>query len=41
MPPLLGVTPDEVAALPDALRASHAALAPLFRRAAPRHWALK
>ena len=40
-PPLLGVAPDEVAALHDELRAYHAEFAPLFRRAEQRHWALK
>ena len=40
-PPLLGVTPDEVAALHDELRAYHREFAPLFRREEQRHWALK
>ena len=40
-PPLLGVTPDEVAALHDALLADHAEFAPLFRRAEQRRWALQ
>lgn len=40
-PPLLGVTPDEVAALHEELRAYHAEFAPLFRRAEQRQWALK
>ena len=40
-PPLLGVTPDEVAALHDELLAYHAEFAALFRRAEQRYWALK
>ena len=40
-PPLLGVTPGEVAALHGELLAYHAAFAPHFRRAEQRHWALK
>ena len=40
-PPLVGLAPDEVAALHDALVAYHAAFAPLFQRAEQRHWALK
>src|SRR5438270_8236683 len=40
-PPLVGVTPEEVAALHDELVAYHAAFAPLFQRAEQRHWALK
>jgi SRSO17 transposase len=40
-PPLLGVTPDEVAALHAELRAYHREFAPLFRREEQRHWALK
>src|SRR5919199_1091463 len=40
-PPLLGVTPDEVAALHDELLAYHREFAPLFRRAEQRPWALK
>ena len=40
-PALLGVTPEEVAALHAELRADHAEFAPLFRRAEQRHWALK
>ena len=39
-PPLLGLTPDEVAALHDELLAHHREFAPLFRRAEQRHWAL-
>ncbi len=39
--PLVGLAPDEVAALHDALVAYHAAFAPLFQRAEQRHWALK
>jgi len=40
-PPLLGVVPEEVAALHDELRAYPAAFASHFRRAEQRHWALK
>lgn len=40
-PPLVGLTPEEVAALHDELVAYHAAFAPLFQRAEQRHWALK
>src|SRR5215213_10117193 len=40
-PPLVGLAPDEVAALHAELVAYHAAFAPLFQRAEQRHWALK
>jgi SRSO17 transposase len=40
-PPLVGLTPDEVAGLHEALVAYHREFAPLFRRAEQRHWALK
>src|SRR3954447_16547224 len=40
-PPLVGLTPEEVAALHDELLAYHRAFAPLFQRAEQRHWALK
>src|SRR5437868_4079418 len=40
-PPLVGVTPAEVAALHDELEAYHREFAPLFQRAEQRHWALK
>jgi SRSO17 transposase len=40
-PPLVGVTPEEVAALHDELLAYHREFAPLFQRAEQRHWALK
>ena len=40
-PPLVGLTPAEVAALHDELLAYHGEFAPLFRRAEQRHWALK
>ena len=40
-PPLLGVTPEDVAAVHDELLAYHAAFAAHFRRAEQRHWALK
>ncbi len=40
-PPLIGLTPDEVAALHDDLLAYHREFAPLFHRQEQRHWALK
>jgi SRSO17 transposase len=40
-PPLVGLTPDEVAGLHDALVAYHREFAPLFRREEQRCWALK
>src|SRR5215218_1544128 len=40
-PPLVELTPDEVAALHAELVAYHAAFAPLFQRAEQRRWALK
>jgi SRSO17 transposase len=40
-PPLLGLTPEEVAGLHDELLAFHREFAPLFRREEQRHWALK
>ncbi len=40
-PPLIGLTPAEVAGLHDELQAYHRAFAPLLRRAEQRHWALK
>jgi SRSO17 transposase len=40
-PPLVGLTPEEVAALHDELLAYHREFAPLFQRAEQRHWALK
>ena len=40
-PPLVGLTPQEVAGLHDELVAYHRAFAPLFARAEQRHWALK
>jgi SRSO17 transposase len=40
-PPLVGMAPEEVAALHDELLAYHAEFAPLFRRAEQRRWALK
>ena len=40
-PPLVGLTPAEVAGLHDELVAYHRAFAPLFARAEQRHWALK
>lgn len=40
-PPLVGLTPDEIAALHDELVTYHATFAPLFRREEQRHWALR
>ena len=40
-PPLVGLTPDEVAGLHEALVAYHREFALLFKRAEQRHWALK
>ncbi|HEX2032786.1 MAG TPA: hypothetical protein VHS99_01255, partial [Chloroflexota bacterium] len=40
-PPLVGLTPGEVAGLHDELVAYHQEFASLFRRAEQRHWALK
>ena len=40
-PPLVGLSPAEVAALHDELLAYHRAFAPLFQRAEQRHWARK
>src|SRR4051794_12593633 len=40
-PPLVGLTPGEIAGLHGELVAYHAAFAPLFQRAEQRHWALK
>lgn len=40
-PPLVGLTPEEVAGLHDELLAYHREFAPLFRREEQRHWALK
>ena len=40
-PPLLALTPGEVAGLHDELLAYHAEFAPLFRRAEQRRWARK
>ena len=39
-PPLVGLTPEEVAGLHDELVAYHRQFAPLFARAEQRHWAL-
>lgn len=40
-PPLVGLTPQEVAGLHDEVVAYHQEFAPLFARAEQRHWALK
>jgi len=40
-PPLVALTPEDVAALHDDLLAYHREFAPLFRREEQRHWALK
>jgi hypothetical protein len=40
-PPLVGLTPEEMAGLHDELVAYHREFAPLFARAEQRHWALK